>query len=139
MEDISTRAIFIGVSLFITIFTLSAIVLYFNTARQAADIVSKRTDIASKYDLVVNNNEFEGELTGVEVRALLTRFVGEDRINITLKFNDSAKTEVQVDRSWINEIGVINEAKLDIIEPVAKFKVEKRTISSLTQYSIKEI
>ena len=85
MEDLPIKAIVIGVSVFVTMAVLSAILIYFNTAKGVSDIVSKRIDIADLYDSIMNEDKFETTLTGVEIRSLITKYVGNSNVRINIK------------------------------------------------------
>ncbi|MBQ8044295.1 MAG: hypothetical protein IJ272_09175 [Clostridia bacterium] len=124
MEDFSIRAIVIGVSLFVTMMTLSAILIYFNTARSIADEVNKRTDIASSYDYIMNSDDFSDELTGVEVRSLINKYAGNKdvRINIVSISGQEVEGYDNVNNKWLKSLNdnasLISEEKLDLVNPV---------------------
>ena len=151
MEDFSIRAIVIGVSLFVTMLTLTAILMYFNTARGIADEVNKRTDIASSYDYIMNPDTYEDELTGVEVRSLINKYVAKKDIEINVEFIDGTKINNVNNRSvssaedsgWLiveNDMAkIISEEKLDLINPVHNFTVNKVDKSNKIILEIKQI
>jgi len=151
MEDFSIRAIVIGVSLFVTMLTLTAILMYFNTARGIADEVNKRTDIASSYDYIMNPDTYEDELTGVEVRSLINKYVAKKDIEINVEFIDGTKINNVNNRSvssdedsgWLiveNDMAkIISEEKLDLINPVHNFTVNKVDKSNKITLEIKQI
>ena len=129
MEDLPVKAIIIGVSVFVTMTVLSAILMYFNTAREIADNVSDRTDIADSYDNIVNEERFEDYLTGVEVRSLITKYMcsPDVKINIT-KISGKEVYYENVNNNWIKKesySNIIKESKLDLINPVWNCKVDK--------------
>ena len=133
MEDNAIRAIVIGVSLFVTMLTLTAIIIYFNTARSAADIVSKRQDIASSFDSIMYSDNFETTLTGVQVRSLINKYVLDDLVKINIIDRDGRILYEDVNHSWAIVINdemnqnnaIISEEKLSIINPSWKNTVEK--------------
>lgn len=137
MEDFSIRAIVIGVSLFVTMLTLTAILLYYNTARQVADAVSRREDIASSYERIMNKEVFEDDISGVDVRSLINKYAGVEYVeiniikigNTTIEDNDNYKN---INNSWLinidkndESVAIISEKGLDIINPSWKNHVEK--------------
>ena len=138
MEDNAIRAIVIGVSLFVTMLTLTAIIIYFNTARSAADIVSKRQDIASSFDSIMYSDNFETTLTGVQVRSLINKYVLDDLVKINIIDRDGRILYEDVNHSWAIVINdemnqnnaIISEEKLSIINPSWKNTVEKVENSS---------
>ena len=127
MEDFSIRAIVIGVSLFITMLTLSAILIYFNTARSIADEVNKRTDIANSYDYIMNSDEFSDELSGVEVRSLINKYAGSKDVTINLAVVGNNYNNVN--NEWLqilnDNASIISEEKLNIVNPVQNYNVDK--------------
>ena len=131
MEDFSIRAIVIGVSLFVTMLTLSAIIIYFNTARGIADEVNKRTDIASSYDYIMNSDDFTDTLTGVEVCSLINRYAGNKDviINIVKIGNDEVEDYMNINNTWLKTLNerskIIREDKLNLINPVWDCRVDK--------------
>lgn len=136
MEDFSMRAIVIGVSLFVVIMTLTAIIMYFDAAKGVADQVSARTDIASSFDNIVNSDNFEATLTGVQIRSLINKYASVENveINITAINNqavnyDNINNRYTNDGGWlikVNEnVSIISEEKLNIIDPAWNCKVDK--------------
>ena len=131
MEDFSIRAIIIGVSLFVTMLTLSAILIYFNTARDIADEVSKRTDIAETYDYIMNSDDFSDELSGVEVRSLINKYAGSDKVTINIISISGKPTGdyENINNTWLKKINdkasLISEEKLNLINPVWNCTVDK--------------
>ncbi len=131
MEDFSIRAIVIGVSLFVTMLTLTAILMYFNTARSVADEVNKRTDIANSYDYIMNEGAFEDELSGVEVRSLIHKYAGNSSVNINVSITtDGKKVDYKnVNNTWLKTINenakLINEKNMDVINPSDTYTVNK--------------
>ena len=142
MEDLPVKAIVIGVSLFVTMLVLSTIIIYFNTARQIADNVSNRVDIADTFDYIMNSEEFSDVLTGVEVRSLIIKYAGNEKVEINiLSIGGSATAEYSnINNSWLIDTTMnsvqISEEKLDIINPVWKNRVEKVSTTNKTILNI---
>lgn len=120
MEDYPIRAIVIGVSVFVTMLTLSVILIYYNTARNTANVAMKRTDIASSFEEIVNADNFEGNLSGVEVRSLIRKYAGKENVRINIVEIKGVKTDKynNVNNSWC-ENSMILDKKLDMIEPTS--------------------
>lgn len=120
MEDFSIKAIVIGVSVLVTIVTLSVIIIYYNAARNTANIVMNRTDIASSYEEIVNADNFEGNLSGVEVRSLIRKYAGNENVRISIVEIAGKETDKynNVNNSWCKN-SMIMEDKLDMIEPTS--------------------
>lgn len=131
MEDFSVRAIVIGVSVFVTMLTLSAILIYFNTAKGIADKVSKRADIASNYDNIMNAEVFEDEISGVEVRSLINKYAGNKDVQINIVDISGIATNkyVNINNSWnisLNDnASLISDEKMNLINPVWNNRVNK--------------
>lgn len=137
MEDFSIKAIVIGVSLFITMMTLSVIIIYFNTARGIADAVNERTDIASSFDRIVNSDDLEATLTGVEVRSLINKYAGVSNVKINIVSIGETTTNVYNNINnkytdnggWLVSVNenakLISEEKLTLINPVWNCIVNK--------------
>ena len=129
MEEAPVRAMVIGVSLFITMITFSALFIYYNTAVQVADVVNKRTDIASEFDYIVNSDNFETTLSGVEVRSLIRKYAKSERVTINIvKIGKDATNNKydNVNNTWVDkDTGILKETKLDLINPSWTNSVEK--------------
>lgn len=126
MEDLPIKAIVIGVSLFVTMAVVSALMIYFNTAKGIADTISERIDIASTYEDILNKDEGEGVLTGVEVRSLISKYMGKSNVRINIvSVSGTNNTHNNINNRWIDRNGVISEEKLDIINPVWNCYVKK--------------
>ena len=135
MEDFSIRAIVIGVSVFVTMLTLTAILLYFNTARQAVDVVNKREDVASSFERIMNTETYEVDLSGVETRALINKYAEDETVEINIiKIGDKEVSGYNnINNSWLITINdstdipkrIISEVNLDIIDPVWTNHVDK--------------
>ena len=126
MEDGAVKAIVIGVSIFVTMAVVSALMIYFNTAKGVADAVNLRTDIAEVYDKVMNNDINSDILTGVEVRSLINKYVGNSSVRINIQsISGENEAHSNINNSWCGTNGVIKEQYLDLINPVWNCKVTK--------------
>ncbi len=131
MEDFSIRAIVIGVSVFVTMLTLSVILIYYNTARNTANTAMGRTDIASSYEQIVNADKFDGNLSGTEVRSLIRKYAGNQNVRINIVEIKGKKTDKynNVNNSWCRN-SMILDKDLDIIEPISSNKAVKTVYSA---------
>lgn len=137
MEDAGIKALIIGVSLFVTMLTLSAIILYFNTATSVSKKVSDRVDIAASYDYIMNSENFSDTLTGVEVRSLINKYANVENVVINIEQVDGSEVKkhnnvnnLDVDHGgWIIKLNeksyIISEEKLNIINPIWNCRVDK--------------
>lgn len=89
-ENTSVRTIVIGVSLFIAIATISAVLVYYNTARNLATRATKNAGFASKYEDSIKDILISGSysvagtnyITGADVKNLLNYFYNDDTVII---------------------------------------------------------
>ena len=126
MEDLPIKAIVIGVSVFITMTVVSALMIYFNTAKGVATSIGNRADIASNYENIMNGDQTEGMFTGVEVRSLIIKYAKNFNVMIDIASISGEESEYNnVNNTWIDRAGVISEAKLDLINPVWNCNVKK--------------
>lgn len=84
MEDVSVRAITIGVGVLLAIITMSAVFSYYNTAKQTVRDIGAGTDIAGLYEKSVRDTLMKSELTGTDVKNLLYYAETNSDLNITL-------------------------------------------------------
>lgn len=86
MEENVTRALVIGVSVFVITLTISLLMIYFNIAKDMATAANSRIDIADTYDAIVTNKEkTSAYLTGVEIRELIRKYAGNKSVRIDIK------------------------------------------------------
>lgn len=89
MEDVSVRAITIGVGVLLAIITMSAVFSYYNTAKQAVRDIGAGTDIAGLYeksvrDVLVKAEVGSATITGTDVKNLLYYAQTNNDLSITL-------------------------------------------------------
>ena len=93
MEDVTARAIMIGVGVLVAIATITAVLAYYNTAREAVQRVGAGTDIAAEYEQSISDVLLKNTVTGTEVANILNYFYGNEDTVITLNnisiFNNS--------------------------------------------------
>lgn len=110
-ESAPIRAIVIGVSTFLAIATISAVLMYYNTAKQMASNVGRGQDFAQNYEKSIQdilktgsyNVENNVYITGADVKNLLNYFHGNDNVWISISgikvikgYNESTYTS-QID------------------------------------------
>lgn len=140
MDDFPVRALIIGVSIFVVMMVFSAIIIYFNTARTVADSVSNRTDIAQLYEEIMNRDNFETVISGVDIRSLIIKYARNEDVEINIvsisdvytsqyKNINNKYIEAGGWLQYINESSsLISEVKLDMINPIWDCKVEKKVV-----------
>ncbi len=84
MEDVTTRAITIGVGVLISIVTITAVLTYYNTAKDAVREIGSGVDIAGLYDKSIEDILLKKEVTGTDVKNILDYFAGRDDVIINV-------------------------------------------------------
>ncbi len=84
-EDVTIRAITIGASVLIAIATISAVLTYYNSAKEMVRRIGSGTDIAGLYEQGIEETLLKGTITGTEVKNLLNYFNGRDDVSIMVK------------------------------------------------------
>lgn len=96
-ESAPIRAIVIGVSTLLAVATISAVLMYYNTAKQMASNVGRGQDFAANYEqsiqdiltkaeYVVSNSD-GNVILGSDVKNLLNYFYDDNSVDIFLKYN----------------------------------------------------
>ena len=105
MEDVSVRAITIGVGVLLAIVTISAVFMYYNTAKQTVRDIGAGTDIAGLYeksvrDTLVKAANGSANITGTDVKNLLYYSLTDTSLKLTctnirvLEDNGGVKTDL---------------------------------------------
>lgn len=101
MEDVSVRAITIGVGVLLAIITMSAVFSYYNTAKQTVRDIGAGTDIAGLYEKSVRDTLMKSELTGTDVKNLLYYSLNDDKsLNLTLTNIRVLKDDGSIDTTY---------------------------------------
>lgn len=101
MEDVSVRAITIGVGVLLAIITMSAVFSYYNTAKQTVRDIGAGTDIAGLYEKSVRDILMKSELTGTDVKNLLYYSLNDDKsLNLTLTNIRVLKDDGSIDTTY---------------------------------------
>lgn len=93
-ESAPIRAIVIGVSVLLAIATISAVLMYYNTAKQMASNVGRGQDFAENYEQSIQDILTKGSynvagtnyITGADVKNLLNYFYNDE--NVIIKVNN---------------------------------------------------
>ena len=119
MEDVSVRAITIGVGVLLAIVTISAVFMYYNTAKQTVRDIGAGTDRAGLYEKSVRDILIKNELTGTDVKNLL--YYAETNSDLKIKLEDvtvyNNSTESVGTSSYKNTV-------IKTILPNGKYKIE---------------
>ena len=145
MEDAGIKALVIGVSLFVTMLTVTAIVMYYNTAMSVSEEITNRVDIAASYDYIMKSDDFSDTLTGVEVRSLINKYANIHYVKINVEVvqqsgvivYQNVNNKTIASDGWLVKLNdkayVISEEKLNIINPAWNCRVDKvETLSETT-------
>ncbi|MDF2865680.1 MAG: hypothetical protein K0R72_493 [Clostridia bacterium] len=83
-DDVLIRAITIGASIFITLATVTAVMMYYNTARLSVVSIGTGTNIEQNYREDIKNILYSTEATGSDVKNILQYFYGNSEVNICI-------------------------------------------------------
>lgn len=91
-ESAPIRAIVIGVSVLLAIATISAVLMYYNTAKQMASNVGRGQDFAENYEQSIQDILTEGSynvagtnyITGADVKNLLNYFYNDENVEVNV-------------------------------------------------------
>lgn len=91
-EEAPIRAIVIGVSVLLAIATISAVLMYYNTAKQMASNVGRGQDFASNYEKSIQDILLKGTytvsdnnyITGADVKNLLNYFYNNEDVWVSV-------------------------------------------------------
>jgi len=83
-DEILMRAITIGASVFITLATVTAVMMYYNVAKTSVTNVGTGTNIEEKYRQDIKNVLYNAEATGAELRNILQYFFENNEVDITI-------------------------------------------------------
>jgi hypothetical protein len=110
-EDVLVRAITIGASVFITLATVTAVMIYYNTARATVSEIGTGTNIEQQYREDIKNNLNKTELTGAEVKNVLQYFYDSPEITISMtSYYAYHKNGYQIVWIPLGETGRINSS-----------------------------
>lgn len=95
-ESAPIRAIVIGVSTLLAVATISAVLMYYNTAKQMASNVGRGQDFAANYEQSIQDILTKAEyvvsgpndniILGSDVKNLLNYFYDDNSVDILLKY-----------------------------------------------------
>ena len=148
-ESNAIRAITIGVSTFIAIITISAVLTYYNTAKATVESIGTGADISTNYssyilDLLLYNTTTDG----IGVKNILNYFYLNDRVSVNIikmtnmgSVENSAShpiTYTQNANNVNNNISLYNNVISSIIS-TKKFSIRSVSYYDLAKTEIKEI
>lgn len=83
-EGISIRAITIGVSVFIAVVTMSAVLMYYSTARNTVSEIGTGLDISVAYNRVIEGILIKDVITGEELKNLINYYYKNEDVDINI-------------------------------------------------------
>lgn len=85
-ESNAIRAITIGVSTFIAVLTISAVMMYYGTARATVQTIGTGEDLSQNYaDYIVDILLYNTKTDGIGVKNILNYFYLNDRVSVNIK------------------------------------------------------
>lgn len=143
MEENATRAIMIGVGLFIVLLTITGVLLYVNAARSMATVVDKGLnswDDISYNNIMDYNGDVTIECTGIDLINFIRKYVGRDDIYLSI-VTDSEEVKNEKITAWkSNNSNNASEEKLSGINADSKIimkKTVKTDFSGVNTYYVK--
>jgi len=117
MDENASRAVFLGVSVFVAIITISLIVTFYRTAKDSA-AVANRHDITTIGNSRVNEILSKDKITGLELRYLLNYYSGNDEIKIFVYQPGEKLSDIKDETPENIKINYESQSNLDeIIKP----------------------
>jgi hypothetical protein len=105
-DDIVIRAVTIGASIFITLATVSAVMMYYNTAKISVSALGTGTNIEERYREDIKTILYNSEVTGADLKNILQYFLGNQEVNICIdryyQFYGSGAQIKRIDASQVN-------------------------------------
>ena len=124
MEDITTRAIIIGVSVLIAVATISSVMAYYSTAQDMVRRIGSGTDIAGLYDKGIEEILSKNKATGIEVKNLYNYFTEENKA--TFSFDSNLKKMSEEDEEIVRDLVPTEyyEVKYELTESGLEIKIK---------------
>ena len=85
MENVSIRAITIGVAVFISIATISAVLTYYNSAKDMVRQVGSGTDFLAEYEQGMRETLSKSFVDGIEVKNIINYFSYKNDVTVKLE------------------------------------------------------
>jgi len=83
-DDVLIRFVTIGASIFITLATVTAVMMYYNTAKMSVAGVGTGNNVEKNYREDIKEILYSSEATGAQVKNILQYFTGNREVNITI-------------------------------------------------------
>lgn len=104
MDENASRAVFLGVSVFVAVITLTVILNFYRTAKDTA-AVANRFDITNTGNKRANEILSKKQITGLELRYLLNYYYNDSSVRIIVfqtgeKFEDGEIVDTNIDSQY---------------------------------------
>lgn len=83
-EGVGVRAIFIGASVFISLVTITAVLTYYNAAKQSVSKIGTGVNIEQSYRNDIENSLLKNVVTGYELKNILRYFYMNESVRIDI-------------------------------------------------------
>lgn len=134
------RALTIGFSILVIIFTISGIIAYYNAARMQAEKLNYRTEFSKEVlpDIVENQEFTTGKIRGMDVINLIRKYNNDLKVEINLNIIGSYENNVNSIATWKNTYNNIADSKLSLIDGVKEYNVQRSVSQNKVIVSISE-
>lgn len=143
MENVSIRAITIGVGVLIAIATISAVFTYYGTAKETVRRIGSGNDIAGKYEKSIEEILLKTKVNGIEVKNILNYFYKKNGAEVYLyniKLVDIGQGE-EIDIGKYGQVLLTDTYFEQIIKyllPNTEFEIDTDVSDNLTKIIIEQ-
>lgn len=107
MDENASRAVFLGVSVFVAIITLTLILTFYRTAKDSAG-VANRFDITNTGNKRADEILSKTKITGLELRYLLNYYYNDSSVAIFVyqpkeKAEDNERIDIDTEKYWSDD------------------------------------
>lgn len=130
-DDVLVRAITIGASVFITLATVTAVLMYYNTARAGVRSLGTGTNIEENYREDIKTVLYNSVVTGSDIKNILQYFCDNIDVNIIMPsyyaFSGNSYQKINVPAAEANKVNASTNSSytqiLKTIMPNERFNV----------------
>ncbi len=152
MEENATKAIMIGAATFITIITITAVLTYYNTAREMVQSIGAGYDFDATYSEYVRDillrTDVNSFVTGTDVINILNYFYDDKTVSVKLSNLLPLGVSYTIDSNVPNGISRVTKDDVNTlslsdfnsikssINPNAYFKLERKTENNILKIAL---
>lgn len=138
MTDLSFRTMLIAVGIFITLATVSAILIYYNVTVGAANLANKKANLELEYSNRITTLLEREVLTGTDVRNLIRYYYLDKLVKISINKIEGTDMTTDTKYSNVNNIWTlstknISENNMELINPSYKGKIVRNVMNDKIQ------